>query len=163
MLLPQVPRSIFILSFKSRWHCFEDVSGAGEHLTAETDNEESAGLSPASEGCGVTMQAPVSIARLANSNAECFAGGGRVFAQVVRIGSSMICLTLRRPRHSAPLTYPSVKVLMKATIALSSSSLRPRLPSCRVFMFAATYGAGQHEIFSPGSFGAQRRRTSRVL
>ena len=76
MFLPQVPRSIFILSFKSRWHCFEDVAGAGEHLTAETGNEEPARSSPASEGCGVTMQASVSIARLANNNAEC----NRVFA-----------------------------------------------------------------------------------
>src|SRR5258707_13365172 len=65
--------------------------------------------------------------------------------------------------HFAPLTYPSVKVCMKATRASSSSLLRPRLPSCRVFMFAATSGAGQQEIFSPGSFGAQRGKTSRVL
>jgi hypothetical protein len=65
--------------------------------------------------------------------------------------------------HWTPFTYPSVKVCMKATRAFSSSSVRPSFPSWRAFMFAATSGAGQHEIFSPGSFGAQRGRTSRVL
>jgi hypothetical protein len=69
----------------------------------------------------------------------------------------------RRFGHRTPFTYSSVKVCMKATRAFSSSSVRLRFPSCRRFMFAATSGTGQHEILSPGSSGAQRRRTSRVL
>lgn len=65
--------------------------------------------------------------------------------------------------HRSPFTYPSVNVCMKATRAFSSPSVRPRFPSWRTFMFAATSGSGQHEVFSPGSFDAQRGRTSRVL
>jgi hypothetical protein len=59
--------SIFILSFRSRWHFLVDVTGAGEQLTAEARNdEELVRSSPAREGCGVTIQAPVIVARLAN-------------------------------------------------------------------------------------------------
>src|ERR1700681_320560 len=70
MLPPQVPMSIFILSFKSRWHCLVDGTGAGEQLTAEARNKEPVRSSPAREGCGVTMQAAVSIVRLASTNGQ---------------------------------------------------------------------------------------------
>ena len=94
MLLPKVPISIFILSFKSRWHCLEDVAGAGEHLTAETGNEKARKIVAGKGRMRHHDTSAVSIARLANTNGECVACFGRVFAQVVRTGSSMICLTV---------------------------------------------------------------------
>src|ERR1700704_4727113 len=48
--------------------------------------------------------------------------------------------------HWPPFLYPSVRVLMKATRAFSSSSLRPRFPSWREFMFASTSGAARHDV-----------------
>lgn len=106
MLLPQVPTSIFILSFRSRWHGSTAVARADEPLIAEKDNRESVTLSPASEGRGVKMKAPARIARPANSDREYIAGRGRAFVCAVRKGL-IIRLTVD---HSAPLTCPSVKV-----------------------------------------------------
>ena len=58
-------------------------------------------------------------------------------------------LTGGRPltRHFS-MEYPSERVLMKATMASSSFSVRPRLPSSSLLMFDETSGSGQQ--FSPG-------------
>ena len=69
----------------------------------------------------------------------------------------------RRERSRHRCIKPSVSVCMKFTSAFSSSSERPSRPMNLVFMFLVDFGAGQHVMPSPGSFGRQRGRTSRVL
>src|ERR1700738_5341057 len=59
--------------------------------------------------------------------------------------------------------YPSVNVCMKLTMASSSVSERPRLPTRDLFIFSVVSGAGQQPVPSRGSPGAQRGSTSRVL
>jgi hypothetical protein len=99
MLLPQVPMALFILSFKSRWQRRVEMTEAGDQSTAETSDEKLVRLSPAREARGATMQAPVSIARLASIKGQRIQeprsnDPSRVFARVVCLGSSMICLTV---------------------------------------------------------------------
>jgi len=65
MLLPQVPRSIFILSLKSRWQRLVDGTAGGDHLIEKTPGPIRS--LPAKEGFGVRMQALAKIAKLANA------------------------------------------------------------------------------------------------
>jgi len=47
-----------------------------------------------------------------------------------------------------PVVYPSDRVFIKATIAFSSSSVRPKFPSSSLLRFDETSGSGQQ--FTPG-------------
>jgi hypothetical protein len=67
MLLPQVPRSIFILSLKSRWQRRVGGAVAGDHLIEKTPGEGPIRSSPAKEGFGVRVQALAKIAKQANT------------------------------------------------------------------------------------------------
>jgi hypothetical protein len=93
MFDPQVPMSIFILSFRSRWHSLVDVTG--EQLTEEAGHERPVGSTPAKEGYGGRIKVPVSITILVNTKGRRIAGCGRVVAQVVRKGLSMVRLTVK--------------------------------------------------------------------
>jgi hypothetical protein len=73
--LPQVPSSIFILSFKSGWHRSADVTGGEAHV---------AGLRAPNEWSGIATQAPIRATKVANAGRRIRKRGGFDAAEVVR-------------------------------------------------------------------------------
>src|ERR1700730_10240661 len=74
-------------------------------------------------------------------------------AGLVRLCSNCSFLA---PAHCSRCMYPSVSVCMKLTDASSSSPESPNRPANLLLMLSVDYGAGQHEVPSPGSLGLRR-------